>query len=138
MTQTPSSRVRLLAWVLLLLGILDVCAFPAIFLSDAMMERIHEQLGLGSLTVSPLVSYLTRTASMMYVLYGAILIFVSRNVLRYLPLIRLLAILAVVQAVFLIGIDLRVKLPLWWVLLEGPFYGIGGLFLYWLQKPLAD
>lgn len=63
--------------------------------------------------------YLARSSSLMYAVHGVLLIFVSFDVERYLPLIRLLAGLALVHGVILMIIDYRTGMPWWWTCGEG-------------------
>ena len=54
-------------------------------------------------------------------LHGAILLFVSLDVRRYLPVVKCLAILAVVFGIGMIVLDVMVGMPTFWILCEGPF-----------------
>jgi len=56
----------------------------------------------------------------MYAIHGLLLIFVSFDIDRYLPLIRLLAGIALIHGILLIGIDISTPMPWWWTCGEGP------------------
>lgn len=137
MNEGPTKSERRLAILLLVFGVVDLAALPAVFLPTSTMAAAHERLGLGPFPDGPLLQYLARTASAMYALYGAILIFVSRDVRRYAPLIRFLAIFAVVHAALLFGVDRAVGMPAWWLWTEGPVYAASGAAIFWAQSRIA-
>ena len=57
----------------------------------------------------------------------------ATDVMRYRPVIRLVGRLLAVCGVLLVGIDVAERMPLWWILLEGPIVAaLGVLMLYWL------
>ncbi|HEY7311424.1 MAG TPA: hypothetical protein VH643_18830 [Gemmataceae bacterium] len=116
--------------VLRILGSVDLLALLAVFLPLDWMARAHAWLGLGELPREPIVGYLTRSASALYALHGAMILFISFDTRRYARLITFLAVVALVHGVVMLGIDLGVGMPVWWTLLEGPaFAGTGALVL---------
>ena len=61
----------------------------------------------------------------------ALLLFVSFDVRRYLPLVKCLAVLSVAFGTFMLVLDIAVDMPLFWILSEGPFVIVlGGVFLW--------
>jgi hypothetical protein len=105
---------RALAWLLRAVGVLDLCALDA-----------------------PIVSYLTRSASSLYALYGALLLYLASDVVRYLGVVRFLALAAQAHALVLVVIDLNAGLPPWWIAAEGTVYlGWSGAVL-WLVRRTA-
>lgn len=116
--------------VLRILGVVDLLALLAVFLPLAWMARAHQWLGLGELPREPIVGYLTRSASALYALHGAMIVFISFDIRRYARLITFLAVVALFHGAVMLGIDLWVGMPVWWTLLEGPaFAGMGALVL---------
>ena len=113
---------RPLALYLRFLGVVDLLALAAVAMPESSMAAVHQALGLGELPPAPLVGYLTRSASALYAVHGALLIYVSLDVPRYRPLIAFLAWAAIVHGGVLLAIDLAVAMPRWWMLLEGPVY----------------
>jgi hypothetical protein len=113
---------RPLVFVLRLLGLIDLAALLAVVMPEAWMAATHHALGLGELPPAPLVGYLARSASALYAVHGALLIFVSFDVPRYRPLIAFLAWTALVHGGVLVAIDAAAAMPWWWTLLEGPLY----------------
>lgn len=122
---TAARADRLLAWLLRGVGGLLVCAVFAVPIPDRTMGRIHQDtLGMGTFPEAPIVGYLTRTASLLYAMHGAIMIYVSCNIPRYRPIIYLLAILNGIFGLSCIAVDLAVGMPNWWMWLEGPVISI--------------
>ena len=80
----------------------------------------HGHLGMGRFPDENIALYLARSSSLMYAIHGLLLIFVSFDIDRYLPLIRLLAGIALIHGILLIGIDISTPMPWWWTCGEGP------------------
>jgi hypothetical protein len=114
------SPERILVWLLRLSGAMTLTALGAVFMPYEWMNLIHQRLGLGELPHIPIIGYLTRSVSALYALHGALLIFVSLDVRRYLRIVRFLGVGAVVMGVLLFGLDRAVGMPLPWATLEGP------------------
>ena len=121
---------KLLVIVLRAFGILDLCALVAVFLPLRWMAAAHAAVGLGALPHGPLVGYLARSASALYALHGATVLFISFDVRRYWRLITFLAALAVLHGAVMLGIDLAEGMPVWWTSFEGlGFAATGGVVL---------
>jgi hypothetical protein len=115
-----------LTWMLRLTGAAMLCALVFVFCPFEWMAAIHARLGLGELPYTPLMSYLTRTLSAMYATMGAILLFLSLDIPRYLPLIRFFALLALAGGVGVTVLDAALGLPRFWTAAEGPLtVGLG-------------
>jgi hypothetical protein len=97
------------------------------------MKDIHRRLGMGELPEGPIVGYLTRSLSAMYAMHGALLLFVSLDVRRCLPVVKCLAVLCLAFGAGMIVLDQAVGMPRFWLLGEGPFIiALGGAIL-WLS-----
>jgi hypothetical protein len=129
----PADRHRRLALILRILGALDLFALVAALAPRPWIVFAHECCGMGSLPDGPVVGYLFRSASLLYAMHGAMLLLVAGDVVRYWPLIRFLAVLAVVHGIILIGIDAAELLPGWWRWAEGPGFAATGIIVLWLQ-----
>jgi hypothetical protein len=124
--------LRLSGWILLL-------AVPAIFLPDSWMASIHRWLGLGTFPEAPIVDYLARTESALYAIFGGLLLVISRDVRRYAPVVRYVAVTGLVFGVVVLGIDLHAGLPSYWVAGEGPAILVSSVvFLVLLHSALRD
>jgi hypothetical protein len=128
-TKTPD---RVLTWVLRILAIILMTAIVPAVMPSAWMEEIPIRLGMGELPRGPMIGYLTHSLSAMYTLHGAVVFVVSLDVRRYLPVVKCLAVLAILFGMGMIVLDVVVGMPMFWVLCEGPFIVVinGGLF--WL------
>jgi hypothetical protein len=129
---------ELVVVVLRALGVLDLLALGAVFLPLHWMAVAHAWLGLGTMPEGPLVGYLARSASALYALHGALILFLSFDVRRYWSLITFLAVLAVLHGAVMLGIDIAEGMPVWWTAIEGlGFAGTGAVVLaaQWAAGP---
>jgi hypothetical protein len=124
-----------LVWLLRITGGVMLCALMFVFCPFEWMAAIHGRLGLGDLQYTPLLSYLTRTLSALYAGMGAVLLFISFDVHRYHPLIRLVGVLAVAGGVGVTILDAVAGLPLFWIVSEGPLTVALGGALVALARP---
>ncbi len=121
-----SQADQALAFFLRALGALDLLALGAVVMPRRWMEVAHYWAGLGVMPEGPVVGYLARSASVLYALHGAMILFVSFDVRRYGPLITLLGFAALAHGAILLGVDLAEGMPLWWTFGEGMgYFGIG-------------
>jgi len=79
-----------------------------------------------------LVGVLRLTGGLLLVAVGALVLYLSFDVRRYLPVVRCLAVLGIAFGVGMIGLDCAVGLPPAWVVGEGPFIIALGTALLWL------
>ena len=122
---------RLLIILLRLAGVVTITAFLAMLLPTEWMVATHRWLGLGELPRMPIIEYLTRSVAALYGFHGVLLLLVSRDPERYLPIVRYLGVMNVVFGILVIVIDTHAGLPILWTLLEGPpIIGLGGAVLY--------
>jgi hypothetical protein len=109
-------------------------ALAAVIMPRSMMGLAHDWTGLGAIPQGPIVGYLARSASALYVLHGALVVFVSFDVTRYEGLIRFLALASLLHGAVLVGIDIAEAMPLLWRYIEGPLFAASGLVILWLQR----
>lgn len=133
MDGTAKGRPALVVF-LRLFGTLDLLALLAVLMPDTWMARGHQWLGLDELPRAPIVGYLTRSASALYALHGATVLFISTDTVRYARLITFLALVALIHGAVLLGIDLATGMPVWWTLLEGPVITATGVVVLALQR----
>ncbi len=99
---------------------MDLLAFIAMLQPLESLAATHAWLGMGPFPEGPLTIYLARSASLLYGLCGVLLLFLSSDVPRYLPVIRVIAGCGVIAGGVLIGIDIASGMPFWWTVVEGP------------------
>ncbi len=111
--------LRISAGVLLL-------ALAAVFFPQAWMAAINRAVGLGELPDSAVVGYLTRSLSALYAFHGALVLYVSLDVRRWLPLIICMAAVGMVFGIFMLSLDIVLGMPPAWTVGEGPFIFVLG------------
>lgn len=124
---------KTLVVLLRLAGVLLLTAVVPAIMPFAWMKDIHRLLGMGELPEGPIIGYLTRSLSAMYAMHGALILFVSLDVRRFLPVVKFLAVLGIVFGAGMLVLDVMVGMPPYWVLCEGPFIVVLGGVLLWLS-----
>ena len=110
---------RTLVRVLRLVAMLHLMALPAAFLPFGWMAGIHGWLGLGELPDIAITGYLARSLSALLALDGVLMLYISFDVRRYMPLIRVTAMLTIVLGVGIVLVDCCVGMPWLWTVVEG-------------------
>ena len=113
-------------------GIIMLAALLPSMLPLAWMQTTHRYLGMGELPDGPIIGYLTRSLSLMYSMHGAVLLFLSRDVRRFLPVIKFVAVLTILFGLWLIALDVFVGMPSFWTVSEGPSLFILYCVVFWL------
>lgn len=125
---------RLLVVLLRVTGLTMLCALVFVFCPFQWMAAIHQRLGMGQLNYSPLMSYLTRMLSAMYASLGAVFVFTSFDIVRYLPLVRFVGAVTILGGAGVTILDAIIKLPIFWTVSEGPFTVLLGLAMVLLAS----
>ena len=131
-------QLRLLVFLLRLGGVFTVCAFLAILLPRDWMAATHEWLGMGEFPRAPVVDYLARSIAALYGFHGVLLLIVSRDPVRYKPIVTFIGILNVAFGAILIAIDLYAPMPMMWTLGEGPPIAVFGLVVLYLRRSIRS
>ncbi len=113
-------------WALILLS-----ALVPVFMPYAWMDKIHRELVDRPLPDVPIVAYLTRSVSALYAYHGVLVLFLSFNVRRYLPVIKCLLVLSGTFGAGMMVLDPLVGLPWYWTLGEGLPVIAWAVLLYW-------
>lgn len=119
-SMTGRSGERMLAVFLRVCAAIMLPAFPMMLLPVEWMAATHRFLGLGEFPASPLVDYLTRSASFLYGFHGGLLLVVANDVRRYRGVIVYVVVMGLAFGASMIAVDLHAGLPLRWALAEGP------------------
>lgn len=133
-TEKLTRRRRRLAAMLRLVGIVDAMALVAVLLPTSTMAAVHNAIGLGEFPDAGIVSYLARSTSLLYAMFGLLMFYLSFHVAQFRPVIQFLSSLFAACGVVFVGIDIVEGMPLWWILGEGPLVIVVGCFLLWLCR----
>ena len=125
---------KLLRWLLLVIGCGLLVATFAIFLPVKTMATVHQWLGLGEFPEVPIALYLARSTSLLYAVHGSLMVYVSFDMKRYWPLVKLFGWLHVAIGLAMFGIDISSSMPTYWIAVEGIPIAIAGYVIVWLWK----
>ena len=131
-----ADRTRLLVVLLRLAGGVTCAAFLAMFLPADWMAATHRWLGMGEFPRAPVVDYLARSIALLYGSSGVLTLIVSRDVVRYRPIVHFIAVMSVVYGVVIVAIDFYAGMPHWWTLTEGPPVSAFGAAILFLNREL--
>jgi hypothetical protein len=108
-------------------GLLLLALAPVLF-PHSWMAAINREIGLGELPDTAIVGYLTRSLSALYAYHGALVLYLSLDVRRYLPLIGCLAVVNMMFGAMMLSLDIYLGMPLPWTIGEGPLiFGLGAV-----------
>lgn len=122
---------------MLVCGTVEALAAIAVCLPRGLMSSAYQGLRLGEMPDAALFGYLARSASLLWAVHGVLVIALASDVLRYLPMIKLLGWLTIIMGVAFVGIDFYEGLPLWWSLSEGPIVLVMGTIYVSLARKLG-
>ena len=123
---------KVLVLILRCSGILLLTALIPVVMPFYWMQEIHRWLGMGELPTEPIVGYLTRSLSLLYAMHGALILYISGNISRFLPVVKCLALLGLGFGIVMIFLDIGVGMPFVWTLCEGPFLILLSIVIFWL------
>ena len=130
---TPLNRYeRTLSFCLRLDAILLLTAIIPSMMPFEWMTEIHRYLGMGELPGGPIMGYLTRSLSVMYAMHGAVELFVSLDVRRFSPVVKLIAALGILFGLWMTAMDVAVGMPIFWIVSEGPVIFLLCCVVLWL------
>ena len=131
---------HLQTWLLRIAAAVELGAFVAVVMPRQWMETGHEWLGLGAMPAGPLLDFMIRQTSFTYGLHGVLLWLLSRDVLRFRPLVIFTGVSYVLAAPVFVLIDVGAGMPWFWTLGDGGAcfcLGSGLLWLDW-RSPATD
>ena len=135
---TSDFSVKVLVVLLRASGVLLLTALVPAVMPFAWMQEIHFQLGMGELPDGPIMEYLTRSLSVLYAVHGALVLFVSLDVRRFLPVVKCLAFVSVLFGIGMTALDVTIGMPLLWVACEGPLIVALWGVLLWFARQVED
>ncbi|EMI16913.1 signal peptide protein [Rhodopirellula maiorica SM1] len=115
-------------------GLVTLLAFPAAMMPEKWMVEIAKLLGIHSFPAAPLTFYLARHLSILYGFVGIGLLVLARDLVRYRPLVRYLAVGTIAFGVAQFVVDSMAGMPSWWTWGESISTVAGGGLLVWLNR----
>ena len=129
-------KEKIIIIILRVTGLLLMTAFVFVFVPYEIMAKIHKQIGLGEFPQIPILAYLARSVSLFYAIHGAIVFYISFDLMKYLPVLRLLCYLGILFGICPFIIDFNAPMPKYWVYGEGPLAIILSIFILVLASKL--
>ncbi len=126
--------LRLFLWAY---GATELLALVGLFMPRSWMGLVHDAMDLGQLPSKPMFFFLARVASLMYAVHGAVVIFVSFDLVHYARLITFIGALLLLQGSAVMVMGICESVPLWWALGDGSAVIVCGaiiLLLQWLSR----
>lgn len=121
-----------LRWLLAITGCGLMVATLPVFFPVQWSATIHGWLGLGEFPQGPITVYLARSTSMLYAVHGSLMLYVSLDMKRYWPMVRVFGWLHVIMGLTMFGIDVTTPMPTYWIIGEGIPIALAGLLIIWL------
>lgn len=122
---------RVQRFILRLFAIATLAALPAIFLPHLALEKLAWAVGIKEPPHSPLLIYMIAGGSAVYVAQGALFWVMSTDLVRYRPMIVLIAWMLVLFGPLFVWIHLQSSTPRWWLLLDSLSCLVAGIALLW-------
>jgi hypothetical protein len=105
-----------LVLLLRLIGGLCLLALVALWMPRSWIEAGHRWLGWGEFPAAPIAEYLARSVSALSAFYGGLLIALSFDVGRHIPLVRYQAVAIMALSASGVVVGRWAGMPLWFVL----------------------
>ena len=122
---------RLQRLVLRISAVASLIGLPAVFVPRVAAEKLSWIMGLGQPPMIPLMLYMMAGGAAVFVGQAVLLWALSTDVVRYQPLVRLMAWCYIVIGPLFLWIDKQAGLPSWWILMDGAgSFGEGAVLLW--------
>lgn len=128
------SAQTILTWLLRVMGFLASLAIIAVVMPTSWIVAGAEWTDTAPFHDSPLTQYLTRSLSVLYALFGVLVLYIARDVRRYRDLIVFIGWLTMTLGILLTGVDFAVGMPAAWSWGEGPPTVVVGAAFVWLAR----
>lgn len=132
---TSLIRIRILLRVL---GTMCVLAIIPLLMPFRWIDTAHQWMGLGPFPTAPIAIYLARSVSSLCVFYGGLLLALSRDVERYLPIISYQAVAIMLLSAYGIIAGVRAGLPAFWVIADAVGCWLFLLPIFILSRSIAN
>lgn len=129
------ARPAVQLWMLRLIIAILLTGLPGVLLPAEAFEKFSWLMGYGQPPLKPMTIYLAGNAGYAYVALAAVVWAISRDLVRYRPLVRVCGWIMVIAGPAYFSIDLQCPLPWWWVLMDSVSCLLIGLTLLWACPP---
>jgi hypothetical protein len=130
---TPHHSVQRV--ILRLFAFATLAALPGVVAPRLTAEKLSWLMGFGQPPMTPLMLYMMAGGSAVYLAQGLLMGVMSCDVVRYQPLIRVVAWALLLCAPLFWWIDTQAGLPRWWMWMDSASALITGLILIWACHP---
>ena len=130
-------KQKLQAWLLRLVGAIEILAFASVVMPRSWMEASHEWLGMGAMPDGPILIFLIRQASYAYGMHGISLWIIASDVVRFRPLVIFTGVTFLIAGPVFFLIDYTSGVPLWWTIGDTVGCAFFGAGLLWLTRNQA-
>ena len=134
MNQIQINRLRAQAWLLRLVGSVEVLAFFAVVMPSTWMGAAHGWLGLGEMPEGAITMFMIRQASFTYGLHGVLLLLLSSDVIRFRLLVLFTGVSYLLAGPVFCLIDLTSGMPWFWAAGDTASCLFVGMALLWLDR----
>jgi hypothetical protein len=118
-------------WILRIMAVVSLPVVPAVIAPHFTVEKLSWLVGFHQPPKTPLLPYLAAGGSFVYLMLSAMLWIISRDVVRYRPLVIFSAWACLVGGPVYWWIDTLTGMPHWWLLMDALSCFIGGIALLW-------
>lgn len=131
---TASRAEKQLSGYLRVLGIITMTAVFAVVMPFHWMDAISGWLTGWGMPNTPVINYLARGLSLMYVFFGVMVFRLSFSPSRHLEILKFLGQAGVIFGIAMTALDPAIGLPWQWTLAEGPATILINLLLLYLVR----
>ncbi len=129
---TPTSgNPRLQRLILRIVALVSLIALPTIIAPRLAAEKLSWVMGFGQPPMTPLMLYMMAGGAAVFVSQAVLLWAISGDVIRYAPLIRLVAWIYLICGPLFLWIDSQAGVPKWWMVMDFAGCISGGAALLW-------
>lgn len=133
-----SGRPQIQRIVLRLASLASLLALPAVVLPRLAAEKVSWVMGFGQPPMTPLMLYMMAGGAAVYLGQAALLWTISNDVVRYQPLVRLVAWIYLICVPAFFWIDTQAGLPKWWTAMDCLGSLAAGGVLIWACRSRAE
>lgn len=135
MSTSRQPRLKVQRWLLRAFIFLVFTGLPGALLPEVAFQKFSWLMGYGKQPMTPLVIYLSGNAGFAYLALGIFAWEISRDLVRYQSLVRVIGWIMVIAGPAYLSIDLQCPLPLWWTLMDAVGCLLLGAAILWATPP---